>query len=161
MTKEEILKRIKGKFGKKGIKNLFEKSYKRVYVDIEPKDITDFVKFVFNDLGARFNTASCVDMPNGMEILYHFTFEEAGLVLSFRTYLDKKNLEIESLMPIMKGAEWIEREIHELFGVEFKNHPNLKRLLLPDDWPEDLHPLRRGYKEEDYEDRMKKGECKI
>ncbi len=161
MTKDEILKSIKDKFGNR-IKNIFEKSYKRVYVDIEAKDITDFVKFVFNDLGARFNTASCVDMREGMEILYHFTIEEAALVITLKAYLDKENLQIDSLTPIMKGAEWIEREIHELFGVEFKNHPNLKRLLLPDDWPEDLHPLRRDYKEEDYEARMKKkGECNL
>lgn len=157
MTKEEILKSIKDKFGGK-IKNFFEKSYRRVYIDIEPKDLTDFVKHIFKELRARFNTASCVDMPDGMEILYHFSFAKISLVLSFRTYIDKKNLEIESLTPIMKGAEWIEREIHELFGVEFKNHPNLKRLLLPDDWPEGLHPLRRDYKEEDYEARMKNKE---
>lgn len=154
MTKDEILKNIKDKFSDR-IKKFFEKSYRRVYIDLEPRDLTDFVKFVFSELGARFNTASCVDMPNGMEILYHFSFAKASLVVSLRTYLDKKDLEIESITPIMKGAEWIEREIHELFGIEFKNHPNLKPLLLPDDWPQGLYPLRRDYKEEDYEARMK------
>jgi len=43
----------------------------------------------------------------------------------------------------MKCAEWIEREIHEMFGVNFKGHPNLKHLLLKDDWPEGNYPLRR------------------
>ena len=70
-------------------------------------------------------------------------------------YLDKEDLRIDSLTPIMKGAEWIEREIHELFGVEFKGHPRLIKLLLPDDWPDNLYPLRRDYKEEDYESKMK------
>jgi len=153
VTKEEILKKIKDRFGAK-IKEVFEKSHKRVYITIEPRDITDFARFTFGDLEARFNTASCVDMPNGMELLYHFTIEKAGVVMSFRTYLDKKALEIDSITPIMKGAEWIEREIHELFGVDFANHPNLKPLLLPDDWPQGLYPLRRDYKEEEYEKRM-------
>ena len=130
MTKEEILKSIKDKFGAK-IKKLYEKSYKRVYIDIDAGDLLDFVKFVFRELAARFNTASCVDMPEGMEILYHFSFAKISLVVSFRVYLSKKSLEIESLLPVMKGAEWIEREIHELFGVEFKNHPGMKKLLLP------------------------------
>lgn len=158
-TKEEILKKIKEKLGKK-IKNLYDKSYKRVYIDIDPGDIAYVANIVFNDLGARFNTASGVDTPDGIEILYHFTFDKACVTISFRTYLGKDTLEIESLTPMMKGAEWIEREIHELFGVNFKNHPNLKRLLLPDDWPEGLYPLRRDYKEEDYEARMKEEEKK-
>ena len=157
MNRKDILKSINDRFGKK-IKKVFEKSYKRVFIDIESKDITDFVKYIFNELEARFNTASCIDMPDGMEILYHFTVEKATVVISIRTYIDKKDLKIESITPIMKGAEWIEREIHELFGVEFKNHPNIKPLLLPDDWPEGLYPLRRDYKEEEYEARMKKKE---
>ena len=137
------------------IKDVFEKSYKRVYIEIDSKDIIDFAKFIFNELGARFNTASCTDMHEGFEILYHFTIEEAILIISLRTTLDKDSPEIDSLTSIMKGAEWIEREIHELFGVEFKGHSRLIKLLLPDDWPENLYPLRRDYKEEDYENKMK------
>jgi len=150
MTKEEILKKIQDRLGGKILK-LTEKSYKRIYINIGARDLTDFVRIIFDVMGARFNTASCVDMPGAMEILYHFSFASAGLVLSLRVRLNKSNLSIESITPMMKGAEWIEREIHELFGVDFINHPNLKRLLLPDDWPEGVYPLRRDYKEEDYE----------
>jgi len=42
------------------------------------------------------------------------------------------------------GALWIEREMHELLGVNFPGHPNLKKLLLPDDWPDGVYPLRKG-----------------
>ena len=157
MTKEEILNGIKKKFGNR-IKNINDKSYKRVYIEIDPKDIIDFVRHIFCEQAARFNTASCIDMRDKFEILYHFTIEEACLVLSIRVFLDKERPEIESLTPIMKGAEWIEREIHELFGVDFKNHPNIRKLLLPDDWPEHLHPLKRDYKEEDYQKCMLKKE---
>jgi Ni,Fe-hydrogenase III component G len=41
------------------------------------------------------------------------------------------------------AAEWIEREIHDILGIDFKNHPNLKRLILFDDWPEGVYPLRK------------------
>ena len=85
-----------------------------------------------------------------MEILYHFTFEDINLVMSFRVRLaDKTRLEIDSLFPLFKGADWIEREMHELLGINFIGHPNLKRLLLPDDWPEGVYPLRRDYQEWD------------
>jgi NADH:ubiquinone oxidoreductase subunit C len=157
MTKDEALKRLKDKFGKK-LKDIFEKSDKRVFITIDSKDIYEAASFIFSGLEARFNTVSCVDMPDEMELLYHFTVERARVIISFRTRLEKSNLVIDSITPIMKGAEWIEREIHELFGVGFRNHPDLKPLLLPDDWPEGLYPLRRDYKEEDYEARMKEKE---
>ncbi len=152
MTRREILDKIKDRF-KGRLKNFIDKSYKRTYVEIAPSDITDLVGFVFNELGARFNTASCIDGPEEMEILYHFTFDEASLTLSIRVYIDKTKLEIDSITSTMKGAEWIEREIHELFGVDFKGHPNLKKLLLPDDWPEGSYPLRRDYEKEGHKAR--------
>jgi Ni,Fe-hydrogenase III component G len=46
----------------------------------------------------------------------------------------------------MKGANYIEREIRDLFGIEFPGHPEPKRLILPDGWPEGKHPLRSDYK---------------
>ena len=145
MNRAEILQNIKNKFSDK-IKKFFEKSRKRVYIDISHEDIADFTRLIFLDLGARFNTASAVDTPKGIEILYHFTFDEINLLVSLRALLDKNDPHIRSMTPIMEGAEWIEREIHELFGVEFDGHPNLKPLLLPDDWPKGKCPLRRDYK---------------
>ncbi|MDI6641206.1 MAG: NADH-quinone oxidoreductase subunit C [Elusimicrobiota bacterium] len=49
------------------------------------------------------------------------------------------------MTPIIKGAEWIEREIWEMLGINFKNHPNLKRLLLATDFPEGIYPLRQKW----------------
>ena len=84
-----------------------------------------------------------------MEILYHFTIEEINLLISLRVKLPKEKLAIDSLATTIKGANWIEREIHELLGIEFRGHPDLRRLLLSDDWPKGVHPLRRDYKEWD------------
>jgi NADH-quinone oxidoreductase subunit C len=151
MNRAEVVKDIKQKFGKK-IKRFHDKSAKRIYIDIGKEDLLDFARFVFKDLGARFNTASAVDHPEEIEIMYHFNFDMLGLIVTFRTYTPKNKCEIESLLPIMSGAEWIEREIHELFGVEFKNHPNIKPLLLPDDWPKEKYPLRKEYKLSSKED---------
>jgi len=81
--------------------------------------------------------------------LYHFSFDNLSLIISFRVKLDKDNPSIDSITPIIKGAEWIEREMYELLGINFVGHPNLKRLLLPDEWPQGVHPLRTDYKEWD------------
>lgn len=51
---------------------------------------------------------------------------------------------VPSLVPIWNGANWLERECYDMFGIIFEGHPNLKRMLLPDDWSEG-HPLRKDY----------------
>ncbi|MFH1594646.1 MAG: NADH-quinone oxidoreductase subunit C [Candidatus Omnitrophota bacterium] len=148
MKREEILKDLKERF-KGDIIDVFDKTIKRVYIEIYPKSIRRVATYVFKDLGARFNIASGVDVRDHMEILYHFTIEEINLLISLRVKLDKSKLEIDSIAPIFEGANWIEREIHEMFGIDFKGHPDMRRLLLPDGWPEGVYPLRRDYKEWD------------
>jgi len=139
---EGILAKIKEKFSWQ-ILNIFEKSLRRVYIDLKPENIKEIVEFIFRRLRARFVIVSAVDTRNAIEILYHFSFDSVGKIVTLRTKIDKENPEIESITPIIKGAEWIEREIYELLGVRFKNHPNLKRLLLAENWPEGKYPLRR------------------
>lgn len=138
----EIIQKLEEKFNKKIIK-CDKKSERRIYLDINPAGLTDFAQYIFRDMGARFAIASGVDTPKGIEILYHFSFDSSGLVLSLRILLDRNSPEVESLTPIFKAAEWIECEINELLGVNFRNHPNLRHLLLPDDWPKGNYPLRR------------------
>lgn len=138
----KIIQKLEEKFDKKIIK-YDKKSERRIYLDINPADLTDFAQYIFRDMGARFAIASGVDTPKGIEILYHFSFDSSGLVLSLRILLDRNSPEVESLTPIFKAAEWIECEINELLGVNFRNHPNLRHLLLPDDWPKGNYPLRR------------------
>ena len=63
--------------------------------------------------------------------------------LILRVFLDDKNLEVESLVPIYAGAEWLEREVFDMFGIRFKNHPDLRRILTWDGFK--AHPLRKDY----------------
>jgi len=142
MRREDIIEDIKVRAGG-DILDLNDRSEKRVYVTIKKGILPKIARFLFNDVKARFSIASGVDTRKAVEILYHFSIDEIGLIVSLRVILDKRDLEIDSLTSIMKCAEWIEREIHELLGVNFKGHPNLKHLLLKDDWPEGNYPLRR------------------
>ncbi len=148
MTREEVLKNLKNRF-KDDIIEVFDKSSNRVYIDIKPGSLVSVATYVFNDLEARFNIATGVDVRYHMEILYHFTFEDLNLLISFRVKLPKDKLEIESLTSVFEGADWIEREMHELLGIDFKGHPDLRRLLLSEEWPEGVYPLRCDYKEWD------------
>ncbi len=148
MTREEVLCDLRKKF-KDDIVEILDKCSKKVYIEIKQESLVKVASYIFKDLKARFNTASGVDMRNHMEILYHFLIEDINLLISLRVKLQKPKLEIDSLVPVFEGANWIEREMHEILGINFKGHPDLKRLLLPDDWPDGIYPLRRDYKEWD------------
>jgi len=142
MKRTEIIENIKVRSGKDLIE-FKDAAIKRVYFTIKKEILPKIVRYLFSDIKARFIIASGVDTRGAIEILYHFSVDEIGLIVSLRVILEKPNPEVDSLTSIMKCSEWIEREIHELLGVNFKGHPNPKHLLLKDDWPEGNYPLRR------------------
>jgi len=148
VKREEVIRGLKDKFSG-DIIDFLDKSVSRFYIEIKPESLKRIAEHVFKTLGARFNIASGIDARYHTEILYHFTLEEINLVISLRVKLAKDKPEIESLAPMFKGANWIEREMHEMLGINFAGHPDLRRLLLPDSWPEGVYPLRRDYKEWD------------
>lgn len=148
MNRQELLQALRDRFTD-AITSVYEKSAKRVYIQMKADAIVRVAKFLFKDIGARFNIASGVDGRNHMEILYHFTVEDLDLVISLRVTLAKTKLEIDSLTSVFTAAHWVEREIHELLGINFVGHPQLKRLLLPEDWPGGVYPLRKDYQEWD------------
>jgi len=138
----DIREKIKQKLDKRIIV-WEEKSPRRIYFTIKKEDIFETVRFLFKDLGLRFSIATGTDMPQALEILYHFSFDKTGEFYSVRTLIeDKIKPEIASITPIFPGAEWIEREIWEMLGIKFIGHPNLKRLLLAEDWPQGNYPMR-------------------
>jgi len=145
MTREETLSTLREKLGRR-ILAWHEKSPRRIYVEVRPEDVPAATRLMFRELGARFQIASGVDTPKAIEILYHWAFDRLDCIVTVRTKLDRQKPEIESLASICKGTEWIEREIWELLGVTFRNHPDLRHLLLKDDWPAGSYPLRRDYR---------------
>jgi len=133
--------RLREKFGEK-IK-IEKPNEKRIYVTCDKDDLEEIVKFIFRDMDARYIVATGLQNFDNFEILYHFGIDDEGKVLSVRVYLDKDKPEVKSLTHIIPGIAWIEREIWELLGINFVGHPNLKHLLLPEDWPEGNYPLRK------------------
>lgn len=142
MIKENVKERLSGK-----LKDWFIKNPKRIYFTIDNKDLIDVVNCLYKDFAMRFSTATAIDNENNFEIIYHFSYDKTGEIFNVRVYIeDRNNPTISSLTKIFRAAEWIEREIHELFGINFIGHPNLKHLLLSEDWPTGVYPLRKEYK---------------
>ena len=145
MNIDEALKNITDHFGSRILK-VARKSAKKAYLDIYPKDIVDIVRHIFKDMGFRFNIASAVDDFDGLEVIYHFSYDASGIVVSVRALLkDKGDPHIDTVTGVTRSAWWIEREIHELFGIEFDGNKDLRPLLLPDDWPSGVYPLRKNF----------------
>ena len=144
MTKQDVISKIKDGLGSKVV-DWFDKNERRIYVTVKPEDVPAATELMFKDLGARFQIASGLDTPSAIEILYHWAFDRLNLVVMIKTHLDRAKPEVESVCHICRGIEWIEREMWELLGIVFKNHPDMRHLLLRDDWPEGKFPLRRDY----------------
>jgi NADH-quinone oxidoreductase subunit C len=77
------------------------------------------------------------------ELNYHLLSITRREVLRLRVLLPGESPAIDSVVPVWPTADWHEREIFDLFGVHFQGHPNLRRLLMPDNW--EGYPLRKDY----------------
>jgi Ni,Fe-hydrogenase III component G len=116
----------------------------RVYLLCERENVFEICRFLFEDLALRFVISTGIDAEDCFEVLHHFANDESGCFVTVRAFVrDREDPEIESITPLIPGAEWIEREMHDILGIKFRNHPNLRRLILSDDWPEGVYPLRK------------------
>jgi len=86
---------------------------------------------------------SSIDWVSDYACMYHITSYQHGLMCELHVRMPKDDPTVESLTPLWRGAYVHEREAYDMMGIVFKNHPNLKRILLPDDYP--YHPLRKDF----------------
>jgi NADH-quinone oxidoreductase subunit C len=103
--------------------------------------------------------ATCVDRYPAeprFELNYHLVSIPRREKVRLRVWVSGHDPVVDSLVPVWPGANWLEREIFDLFGIRFHGHPDLRRILLPDDW--EGHPLRRDYPVEGYRDVPNTGE---
>lgn len=97
--------------------------------------------------------ATCVDrfpMEPRFEVNYQLVSMSRRDRLRLKIKLSGSDPVMDSLVPVWPGANWLEREIFDLMGIQFTGHPDLRRILLPDDW--EGHPLRRDYPTQGFRD---------
>ena len=102
----------------------------RFYFNVSNDDIQSVAEYLFKKLGCRLSTATAMEMYHGIEILYHFSHDKTGQYFCPRVVIkDKKNPKVNSISSIIAGAIWIEREMFEMWGIEFIGHPRMEELL--------------------------------
>lgn len=130
------------------ITSLREPVPKKLYIEIKPQAIRPVAAYLFRDLGARFNTIVGIDRRpthGDFQTTHIFSLDNDKIFVLLQSSLDSDHPEIDSLTSLIPGANWAEREIQDLVGIKVHGHVDPRRLALPDDWPEHLHPLRRDF----------------
>lgn len=88
---------------------------------------------------------TCVDQKTHFTTVYHMTSTSHRLVIVVKAKIDRNDPQIESVSDLWKTADFHEREVYDLFGVRFINHPDLRRIVLTDDF--EGYPLRKDFED--------------
>jgi NADH-quinone oxidoreductase subunit C len=116
-------------------------------LEVAREQIVKVARFLKEELRfVRVSTVTGVDWYPAeprFEVVYHLHSPDRNERLRVKCRLPGADPEIDSVTSVWRGANWFEREVFDLFGVRFRNHPDLRRIMLPDDW--EGHPLRKDY----------------
>lgn len=140
----EVRKKISGRFGEKV--DIAERSPKRLFVYADNDIWVELASYLFNELGARFDTGAAVDDREGVEVMFFFPFDREHYFVTIKTFAGKPKPALDSISNVIPGAKWIEREIFEMYEVLFRNHPDMRTLLRADNRPGDFYPAKREIK---------------
>lgn len=120
---------------------------------VDAKDLVALSESLHRDKAFYFDQLSCVTgLDNGpeagtMEVIYHVYSIPFNQSLGLKVILPRDGATVDSLCGIWKSANWMEREVFDMYGILFNHHPDLRRILMPADW--EGHPLRKDYQQQE------------
>jgi NADH-quinone oxidoreductase subunit C len=148
MTAEEIHGQLAAKFGER--LGPLEPAKMDAWALVKaPDDLVEIMQFAKRELGFDcLINLTAIDWPkrNQIDVVYHLYSYSRRHAFVLKVQLPREKPSVPSIESVWKSADWLEREQYDLLGVEFRGHPDLRRIMLPDDWIG--HPLRRDYKEQ-------------
>ncbi|MEM4245792.1 MAG: NADH-quinone oxidoreductase subunit C [Candidatus Bathyarchaeia archaeon] len=118
----------------------------RVFMSIDRRENRNALRCMLDRFGARLGTISGVDYGDSLGVVYHIILDRHGIVANLKvTDLPRGSPEVDTVSDIVPGAAFMEMEVHDLFGIEFKGNPYKRKWIISDDWPEGEYPLRKDY----------------
>ncbi len=118
-------------------------------INVEANDWLPFAKQLRNEQALFFDylfCLTCIDWITHLTMVYHLSSTKFRHNVVIKIKLDRTNPEIETVSKIWRTADFHEREVYEMFGVNFLNHPDLRLLILPDGW-EGKNPMRKDFED--------------
>ena len=113
----------------------------------DPSKIADLCRYLKDsEKFIRLSSVTAVDWypeEPRFEVVYHLHSLERNTRLRVKCRLGGSDPAIDSVTSVWRGANWYEREVYDMFGIQFRGHPNLVRILMPTDW--EGYPLRKDY----------------
>ena len=148
MTHDEILARLRECFGAEAFTTSVFRDNHRVHVG--PDRLYAFLEFLKQECGfdmlAELSAADYLHYPDARDrygVWYVLLNTAAGRRLVVKTFVNDPDPTLPSAFPLWRGADWMEREVYDMYGVAFDGHPDLRRILMPDEFT--AFPLRKDY----------------
>ena len=119
-----------------------------IYIKADPSLLKELAEHVCSRLKGRFVTCAATDLRKDtgkFNIVYIFSLDQDQIFLCIKMDVDPQHNQIDSITPIIPGANWAERELNDMSGIRCQGHPDLRRLVLADDWPVGEYPLRGDF----------------
>ena len=144
---EKLTQNFEGEFGN------IEENYGMTSIQVRRASIFKIVQYLKDDLSFNFMTdITGIHFPDNDEemrfaVIYHMQNMFENVRVRLRVFLPENDLEVDSMTPLFVGANWMERETYDFFGIRFKNHPDLRRILNMDEM--EVFPMRKEYPMED------------
>ncbi|MGZ5220100.1 MAG: NADH-quinone oxidoreductase subunit C [Chitinophagaceae bacterium] len=127
----------------------FEDGGEWLNLNVEANDWLSLATQLRNDLSLQFDylfCLTCIDWKTHLTMVYHLSSTKYRHNIVIRSKLDRNDPSIETVSHIWRTANFHEREVYEMFGVNFLNHPDLRLLILPDGW-EGKNPMRKDFED--------------
>jgi NADH-quinone oxidoreductase subunit C len=126
----------------------FEEGGEWLNIVVPPEELKVFVQQLKSEPELAMDylfCLTCVDWKTHFTMVYHFSSTHHRHNIVVKAKIDRTNPEIETVSDLWRTAEMLEREVYDLFGVKFLHHPDLRRLIMPDDW--EGWPLRKDFED--------------
>ncbi|MGD8781931.1 MAG: NADH-quinone oxidoreductase subunit C [Ignavibacteria bacterium] len=171
-TPEEIFETLKNNFPEDVLELVADLPAEK-FIKVNPLAIKKISNFLRTEDGLKFDTLMClsgVDEADGekvkdeneneiikdglLSVYYHLDSIELKHKVTIKVETSRDNPEVESVENVWKCADWHEREAYDMYGIKFRDHPNLERILMPYDWDAG-YPLRKDYQNPEFYKGMK------
>ncbi len=120
----------------------------KLYVEVDPTALVQAAQLLQDDLKARFIVTAATDRretAGGFAVTHFFSLDPEQVFVGLTMMAPEGNEVAPSITPVVPAANWAERECQDLIGVKMQGHPDPRRLVVADDWPEGVYPLRKDF----------------